>query len=147
VGGSVHTSNTVLQLSFDEGKNTYAKISNKTCIELGFVKYFLEQVDGEQHSKRRNCKLNVPMGTTYGVGDEVEFSTDKLGLSIGRVSNVDDVIRGTTVSIEGDVTTFVGVEPSVTDGCPWVGAKLVFKCEEKVAGSGGGGGGGGKSKG
>ncbi len=146
VGGSVHTSNTVLELSFAEGRGTYAKINNKTCIELGFVKYFLAQLDGE-HSSRRQCKLNVPMGTTYGVGDEVEFSTDNLGLSIGRVSNVDEVIRGTTVSIEGDVTTFVGVEPLVTDGCPWVDAKLVFQCEEKVAGSGGGGGGGGESEG
>ena len=142
MGGSVHASDTVLQLCFDEGHNTYAKINNKTCIELGFVKYFLTQLDGEQHSSRRQCKLNVPMGTTYGVGDEVEFSTDKLGLSIGRVSNVDEVIRGTTVSIVGGVTTFVGVEPSVADGCPWVGAKLVFQCVEKVAGSGGGGGGG-----
>jgi hypothetical protein len=146
VGGPVHASDTVLQLSFDEGHNTYAMINNKTCIELGFVKYFLAQLDGE-HSSRRQCKLNVPMGTTYGVGDEVEFSTDNLGLSIGRVSNVDEVIRGTTVSIEGDVTTFVGVEPLVTDGCPWVDAKLVFQCEEKVAGSGGGGGGGGESEG
>jgi len=121
-------------------------INNKTCIELGFVEHFLASLDGKR-SSRRQCKLNVPMGTTYGVGDEVELITDKLGLSIGRVSNVDEVIRGTTVSIVGGVTTFVGVEPSVTDGCPWVDAKLVFKCEEKVAGSGGGGGGGGKSKG
>ena len=142
MGGPVHdASDTVLQLSFDEGHNTYAMINNKTCIELGFVEHFLAPLDGKR-SSRRQCKLNVPMGTTYGVGDEVELITDKLGLSIGRVSNVDEVIRGTTVSIVGGVTTFVGVEPSVADGCPWVGAKLVFQCVEKVAGSGGGGGGG-----
>ena len=127
VGGPVHASDTVLQLSFDEGQDTYAMINNKTCIELGFVEHFLASLDGKR-SSRRQCKLNVPMGTTYGVGDEVEFYTDKLGLSIGLVSNVDEVIRG--------------VEPLVTDGCPWVGAKLVFQCVEKVAGSGGGGGGG-----
>ena len=140
MGGSVQASNTVLQLSFDEGKNTYAKINNKTCIGLGFVEHFLA-LDGKR-SSRRQCKLNVSMGTTYGVGDEVGFATDKLGLSIGLVGNVDKVILGTTVSIAGGVTTFVGVEPSVADGCPWVGAKLMFLCEMKVAGSGGGGGGG-----
>ena len=117
MGGPVHASDTVLQLSFDEGQNTYAMINNKTCIELGFVEHFLAPLDGKR-SSRRQCKLNVPMGTTYGVGDEVELITDKLGLSIGRVSNVDEVIRGTTVSIVGGVTTFVGVEPSVADGCP-----------------------------
>ncbi len=148
-----------LELSGDlGGRNTYANLRMEDGFRLGLIVPVLNSSDGR-------IKINVVVGSVYGVGDDVPITPGTRGGSAGLVGNAEALVDyakalrsakktwladaenaaslkdlSAADKAQAMLAATAGVEealPVFTDK-EWEGAKVFFRCSEKVAGGGGG---------